>query len=363
MSVSQSSAPRPRGAVWLLGLLLLLAAAPALASGVKATADPELIRQGREYYQAARYQEAQDTLRQALGQVGLTARQRAEALTWLGLTYLGQGHESFAVQTLAEARQTDPAYQPDPQALSPEALALWQRSGPGGAATPAPAPQGQYQQAPAQGYGQDQGQYQQAPVHQDQTQGQYAQPAPGYDQGQGQYQQAPAQGYGQDQGQYQQAPAPGYDQGQGQYQQAPAPGYGQDQGQYQEQAPVMQETQISEPPPPPPTAWLSQLTMAKGVKGGKPQGARSVFSPQDESIYLWFELHEVNEVLQLRALWTYIEGQPQEILEAGARAKPGDRWGLFSCSLRPGQVWPAGRYRVDVFIDQHLAGTAFFSVR
>ncbi|MBI4800159.1 MAG: hypothetical protein HY794_15820, partial [Desulfarculus sp.] len=306
-------------------------------------------------------------------------------------------HESFAVQTLAEARQLDPTFQPAPQALSPEALALWHGSEPGSAAplAPSPAPvapqgqqpyaqpapddqtQGQYQQAPAPGYGQDQGQYQQAPATgYDQGQGQYQQaPATGYDQGQGQYQQAPATGYGQDQGQYQQAPAQGYGQDQGQYQQAPAQGYAQDQGQYQQaapgydqgqyqqQVPAVQETQISEPPPPPPTAWLSQLTTAKGVKGGKPQGARAVFSPQDESIYLWFELHEVNEVLQLRALWTYIEGQPQEILEAGARAKPGDRWGLFSCSLRPGQVWPAGRYRVDVFIDQHLAGTAFFSVR
>ncbi|MBI4799558.1 MAG: hypothetical protein HY794_12715, partial [Desulfarculus sp.] len=62
MSVSPRLTPRPRAAAWLLGLMLLLAALPALASGVKATADPELIRQGREYYQSARYQEAQDTL-------------------------------------------------------------------------------------------------------------------------------------------------------------------------------------------------------------------------------------------------------------------------------------------------------------
>ena len=67
------SQPWRRGwAAWLLGLTLLCTAAPAMAAGVKSNADPQLIRQGKEFYLAARYQEAQESFRQVLGQVGLT---------------------------------------------------------------------------------------------------------------------------------------------------------------------------------------------------------------------------------------------------------------------------------------------------
>jgi hypothetical protein len=99
------------------------------------------------------------------------------------------------------------------------------------------------------------------------------------------------------------------------------------------------------------------------MKGGRPQGVRSVFSPQEETIYLWFELHDVSEPLELRAVWTHVEGEPQEILESQTRSQPGDRWGLFTCSLRPGQSWPEGRYRVEVFIGSYSAGAVFFSIR
>ena len=36
---------------------------------------------------------------------------------------------------------------------------------------------------------------------------------------------------------------------------------------------------------------------------------------------------------------------------------------MFTCALRPGQSWPLGRYRVEVFLGPYLAGSAFFSVR
>lgn len=48
-----------------MALVVILLSTPglALASGVKATNTPELVRQGSELYLEARYQEAQDVLR------------------------------------------------------------------------------------------------------------------------------------------------------------------------------------------------------------------------------------------------------------------------------------------------------------
>lgn len=362
-----------RGAALALLLVLLLTPSWGLASGVKASNTPELVRQGSELYLEARYQEAQEVLRQALSQVGLSRPQRAEAQYWLGLTYLGQGYQSYALEALVEARRLDPNLLPDPQVMSPEAQALWQQAAPGSAppaslspapaaqapapATPAPAPE-TYSQAPqGPSTAPAPGGYDQAP------QGPAPAPAPDT------YSQTPATGgYGQVPQDFSQAPAPDtYGQAPASGGQAPAPDtYGQAPvpgG--QAPAPGFQETPVQEPasPPPPPTVWVSQLLTAQGMKGGRPQGVRSVFSPQDETIYLWFELHDASEPLELRAVWTYLEGEPQEIAQSQTRAQAGDTWGLFTCSLRPGQSWPQGRYRAEIFLGDYPLGAAFFSIQ
>ncbi|MFH1035688.1 MAG: hypothetical protein V1806_14360 [Pseudomonadota bacterium] len=368
-----------RGAALALALALLLAPALSSAAGARSAPISESVSQGRELYLAAQYPQAQEVLRQALSQLGLSRPQRAEAQYWLGLVYLGQGHQPYALEALAEARRLDPNLRPDPTVMSPEALALWQQAAPGSAppasleppAAQAPAPPqaeapgvyGQapqdYSQAPAPPQAEAPGVYGQAPQDYNQA------PAPSQAQAPGVYSQAPASPqaeapgvYGQAPQDYSQAPAPSQAQAPGVYGQAPP-----DYSQAPAPEPAINETPLSEPPPSAPTAWVSQLITAQGMKGGRPQGVRSVFSPQDETIHLWFELHDVEETLELRAVWTYLEGQSEEILDSVARVKPGDRWGLFTCSLRPGQSWPQGRYRVEVFLGQQPVGAAFFSVR
>ncbi|CAO0824064.1 hypothetical protein DFAR_4040023 [Desulfarculales bacterium] len=63
------------------------------------------------------------------------------------------------------------------------------------------------------------------------------------------------------------------------------------------------------------------MLTAQGMKGGRPQSVRSIFAPQEETIYLWFALHEVAKPLELRAVWTYLEGEPEVIVGSQLRAQ------------------------------------------
>ncbi|CAO0824066.1 exported hypothetical protein [Desulfarculales bacterium] len=85
-----------RGAALILALALCLAPAPGLASGVKTTHIPKLVRQGNELYLAACYQKAQEDPAPSFvpDRPEPSRPRRAEAQYWLGLVYLGQGHQS-----------------------------------------------------------------------------------------------------------------------------------------------------------------------------------------------------------------------------------------------------------------------------
>lgn len=304
----------PRLALPLLVLWLALAAAclPLGQRQALAASASQLVDQGQAEYQAARFSQAQETLRQALAKPGLSPSQRAEAQTWLGLAYLAQGYDSYARQAFAEARRLDPGYQPDPREFSPKAQELWEQAG--GAAGPEGQADGQAAEEPAPAAGPE------------------AQPA---------YQATPPAGQ------------PGY---QPPAQAAPAaPAY--------EGGGFKEETIVEDQAPPLSNLRLADLQTARAVKAGKPQGVAAVFSPQDTPIYLWFGLRDLDSPQSLRAVWSYLDRPGDPILVSSLDVVPGDHWGAFSCGLRPGQSWPLGHYRVEVFLGSLPIGAAFFSVR
>ncbi len=154
-------APCPRRALPALLLTVLLtawlAAGPAPArAGEEAASGLDRLEEGRVLYEGARFDEAQEALRQALGRVDLSPRQRAQTWFYLGLAYLGLGHETMTTEAFVSCQAADPAFRPPEEDLSPRARELWALSGgqpavaaaPPAAPAPAPAPPPPLREAP-----------------------------------------------------------------------------------------------------------------------------------------------------------------------------------------------------------------------
>lgn len=128
----------------LAGLIcccLAYLAAPAIPA--LAADGARLLKQGEEHYQFAEWDQARQTLDQALAAGGLSPTQRARAYFHLGLVAEAQGDAVAATARFRQAKAADPAWSPDPAQFPPNAVAHFNQAGPASSTTPAmttPAP-------------------------------------------------------------------------------------------------------------------------------------------------------------------------------------------------------------------------------
>lgn len=121
----------------LLAALLAALVPPAQAAG-EAEGGLQRLERGRLLYEEARFDEAQEALRQALGRVDLSPRQRAQTWFYLGLAYLGLGHETMTAQAFVAAHAADPGFRPPAADLPERARRIWELSAPEQAQAPEP---------------------------------------------------------------------------------------------------------------------------------------------------------------------------------------------------------------------------------
>ena len=107
------------------------------------------------------------------------------------------------------------------------------------------------------------------------------------------------------------------------------------------------------------TAKVENLRVAQDEGG---QQATTQFDPED-TFYLVGDLSNAPDDTQLKAIWTAIEvegADPNTVLEERELAAPsGPFW--FSLSQETG-IWPAGRYKVELFLDDELNQSMEFQV-
>ena len=131
----------------------LLLAFLCLQAPAQAASGRELLQKAREHYDFAEFEQAEQLLTQALRTTGLSADQKAEVYTHLGLIALARGDQPGAEQAFAQARQAAPGYRPGPGVLPPKAEALFnQAAPPSPAPSPTPAPRPSPAPRPARGY-------------------------------------------------------------------------------------------------------------------------------------------------------------------------------------------------------------------
>jgi len=107
------------------------------------------------------------------------------------------------------------------------------------------------------------------------------------------------------------------------------------------------------------TAKVENLRLAQDETG---QQTTAQFNPED-TFYLVGDLSNAPDDTKLKAVWTAIEvegADPNTVLEERELTAPsGPFW--FSLSQESG-IWPAGRYKVEVFLDDELSLSMEFQV-
>ncbi|MBI4800236.1 MAG: hypothetical protein HY794_16215 [Desulfarculus sp.] len=129
---------------------------------------------------------------------------------------------------------------------------------------------------------------------------------------------------------------------------------------------------LGQPPAPtgqaPPAGQEPQvydLRMATGIGEQGPTGVSQVFAPETQRIYVWFRFRGLPAGSELRSEWFFSDhGQMKKLTETATKVQdPAIAWGQFNLSINPGSKFPAGQYRVDIYLGRQLQGSAFFQVR
>ena len=106
------------------------------------------------------------------------------------------------------------------------------------------------------------------------------------------------------------------------------------------------------------TARLTNAFMAHDPEGND---ATTVFAP-DETIYLIADLANAVDDTEVKAVWVAVDvdGVDYDTVIDEATLTTGD--GRLTFDLANDSLWPAGNYKVDVYLNENLARTLEFSV-
>jgi hypothetical protein len=121
-------------------------------------------------------------------------------------------------------------------------------------------------------------------------------------------------------------------------------------------------------PPRPQTAagqpQVYDLTLCQGVRGGKPVGAAQVFSPDTKKVFAWFRFKGLSKGAVLKSVWYYGQGGSlKKAIEASAEVQGELDWGQFNINTTQGRRFPAGDYRIDIYLGQKKLASASFKVQ
>ena len=108
------------------------------------------------------------------------------------------------------------------------------------------------------------------------------------------------------------------------------------------------------------TAKISSAKMSADSEGTH---ETSVFS-QDQTFYCIVELANAPEDTKLKAVWTAVEveGEQPNLLIDQAEMTAGNQ-NVFTFNLTNDGLWPVGKYKVDLYLNDKLDQTLEFEVQ
>jgi hypothetical protein len=107
------------------------------------------------------------------------------------------------------------------------------------------------------------------------------------------------------------------------------------------------------------TANIQEATLAKDAEGSQPT---TVFTPED-TFYAIVELANAPDDTKVKAEWTAVEveGVDPDFLIDEAELTSGS--GTLTFDLTSDNLWPPGRYKVELYLNDKLERTLEFEVQ
>ncbi len=108
------------------------------------------------------------------------------------------------------------------------------------------------------------------------------------------------------------------------------------------------------------TAKISSAMLSADSEGAS---ATTTFSP-DQAFYAIVELANAPSDTKLKAVWTAVEveGEQPDLLIDQAEITAGNE-NVFTFNLTNDGLWPAGKYKVDIYLNDKLDQTLEFQVQ
>jgi hypothetical protein len=108
------------------------------------------------------------------------------------------------------------------------------------------------------------------------------------------------------------------------------------------------------------TANISDAYLSKDDAG---EQATTAFAPSDRVFYVQVELSNAPDETELKAIWTAVavEGEEPNFLLDETALTGGD--GYYTFNLSNTSDWPAGQYKVDLYLNEELDRTLTFTVQ
>jgi hypothetical protein len=112
-----------------------------------------------------------------------------------------------------------------------------------------------------------------------------------------------------------------------------------------------------------PPVRFFDLTTAQGIANERPLLPATVFSPDQEVIYLWYAAEGCEIGTAIRSVWQYLETDPPfRLADASVVVEQAGTWGQFNFRLAPGKRWAMGRYRIELWVGNELIASTYFEV-
>lgn len=107
------------------------------------------------------------------------------------------------------------------------------------------------------------------------------------------------------------------------------------------------------------TANISEAYLSRDDAG---QQTTTVFSPTDTTFYCQVQLSNAPDSTTLKAVWTAVSvvGEEPNLLIDETTLTGGD--GNYTFNLQNDSLWPAGQYKVDLYLNDELDRTLDFTV-
>ena len=112
------------------------------------------------------------------------------------------------------------------------------------------------------------------------------------------------------------------------------------------------------------TANVKSAVLSRGYENGDAVDPTTTFAPTDQTIHLVVKVGNAPDGTTLKAIWYIVEvqgSQPGEIDQTSLTLNSGQDTADFTLSNN--QAWPAGKYKVELYLNDKLNQPLEFEVQ